>query len=61
MDSLAQKPAPAIRPQLDGEAMLLQCSYWLDHNSQDADLVAADVARRLWKVGRTNVAPKTDA
>jgi small conductance mechanosensitive channel len=61
VDSLAKKPAPTIRPQLDGEAVLLQCSYWLDHNSQDADVVAAEVARRLWKVGRTKVAPQEDA
>ena len=50
IDLLATKPAPAIRPQLDGEAILLQCSYWLDHNAHDPSTVAAEVARRLWKV-----------
>jgi small-conductance mechanosensitive channel len=51
IDMLATKPSPGIRPQLDGEAILLQCSYWLDHNAHDPNTVAAEVARRLWKVG----------
>ena len=61
LDSITQQPAPAIRPQLDGEAMLLQCSYWLDHNAHDPNVIAAEVARNLWKVGRTQAAPPKNA
>jgi len=61
LESVTQQPAPAIRPQLDGEAMLLQCSYWLDHNAHDPNVIAAEVARNLWKVGRTQAAPPKNA
>jgi len=61
VESLAKQPTPAIRPQLDGEAMVLHCSYWLDHNEQDANAVAAEIARRLWKVGRPQDKPDKKA
>lgn len=54
VDALAKKPPPAIRPQLDGEAVVLLCSYWLDHSAHDPSAVAADVARRLWKSQRSS-------
>ena len=44
---VAKVAADRIR---DGEAILLQCTYWLDHNAHDPSTVAAEVARRLWKV-----------
>lgn len=50
--ALADRPAPSVSPQLDGEALLLSCRYWVDQTSHDADAVAADVARRVWKATR---------
>src|SRR5438105_12675882 len=47
IDTLAKKPAPAIRPQVDGEAILLQCSYWLADNAHDPNAIAAEAASRL--------------
>lgn len=48
-DALADRPAPSVSPQLDGEALLLCCRYWVDQTSHDPDAVAADVARRVWQ------------
>ena len=50
MDELADRPAPAVTPQLDGEILLLHCTYWLDQTEHDADAIAAEVTRRVWKV-----------
>lgn len=45
---VAQRPSPSVLPQLDGEAVLLHCRYWVDQQAQDPDAVAAAVAQRLW-------------
>jgi hypothetical protein len=51
--AIASAPAPSIQPQLDGEAAVLQCRYWLDQKHHDPDAVAAQVAARVWKIGRS--------
>jgi small conductance mechanosensitive channel len=48
MDVIAKQPQPSAQPQLDGEAVLLHCRYWIDQRSNNPDAVAADLARRLW-------------
>ncbi len=50
---VARAPSPAVSPLLDGEHLLLQCKYWVDQKEHDPDAVAADVARRLWLIGRS--------
>ena len=55
---VAEKPAPQVTPQLDGEAVLLRCTYWVDQGEHNPDTVSAEVARRLWPVGRTAAGPK---
>jgi len=55
---VAQKPAPSVLPRLDGEWALLRCSYWVDQSAHDPDAVAADVASRLWQVGRPKPKPE---
>ena len=50
--ALADRPEPAVTPQLDGEYVLLRCSYWIDQTEHDPDAIAAEVARRLWRVAR---------
>ncbi len=50
ISEVARDPAPAVQPQLDGEGILLNCSYWLDYRSHDVDAIAAEVARRLWVI-----------
>ncbi|HEX6538984.1 MAG TPA: mechanosensitive ion channel domain-containing protein [Candidatus Dormibacteraeota bacterium] len=45
---LASRPAPAVSPQLDGEFLLVRCTYWMDQASHNPDAVAADVVRRVW-------------
>jgi small conductance mechanosensitive channel len=59
IDAIAKEPAPSVQPQLDGEALLLHCRYWMDQRSGDPDLAAAELARRLWTVAR--VAPTDPA
>jgi small conductance mechanosensitive channel len=58
---IVQQPPPGVRPQLDGEGILLNCDYWLDYRAHDADAVMATVVRRLWVVlegpATTAVAP----
>ena len=51
---VAREPEPAVVPQLDGEGLLLHCSYWLDYRTHDVDAVQADVARRLWVITERN-------
>lgn len=51
--ALVDRPAPSVSPQLDGEALLLSCRYWVDQTSHDPDAVAADVARRVWEATHT--------
>jgi small-conductance mechanosensitive channel len=55
---VARDPAPAVQPKLDGEGILLNCTYWLDYRTHDADAVAAEVARRLWVITESAGAPK---
>lgn len=50
--ALADRPAPSVSPQLDGDALMLSCRYWVDQTSHDPSAVAADVARRVWKATR---------
>jgi small-conductance mechanosensitive channel len=52
VDTVARRPSPAVQPQLDGEATLLRCLYWVDQSLHDPDSVAADLAAKLWAVGR---------
>jgi small conductance mechanosensitive channel len=47
--ALARKPAPGVQPQLDGEAVLLRCSYWIDQSSNDPDALTAQLAEKLWQ------------
>lgn len=51
---VADKPAPQVVPQLDGEWVLLRCTYWVDQNEHSPDAVSIDVARRLWPVARAS-------
>jgi hypothetical protein len=46
-----------VTPQLDGEGILLHCSYWLDYRTHDVDAIAADLARRLWVITETAAPP----
>ncbi|MHB8718577.1 MAG: mechanosensitive ion channel family protein [Candidatus Dormibacteria bacterium] len=50
VETIARSPAPAVRPQLDSDAILLNCDYWLDYRHNEPDAVMADVTRRLWAV-----------
>jgi small conductance mechanosensitive channel len=59
VSEVARDPAPAVQPQLDGEGMLLICTYWLDYRTHDPDVVAAEVARRLWVITESAGAPKS--
>lgn len=47
---IVRQPPPAVRPQLDGEGILLNCDYWLDYRARDTDAVTAEIVRRLWVV-----------
>jgi small-conductance mechanosensitive channel len=58
--NLAGRPAPAVVPQLDGEILLVRCSYWIDQTSHNADAVAADVVGRVWKAVQAAGAPISD-
>jgi small-conductance mechanosensitive channel len=58
ISEVAREPAPSVQPQLDGEGILLNCSYWLDYSNHDVDAVAAEVARRLWLITERSSAPK---
>jgi small conductance mechanosensitive channel len=58
ISEVAREPAPSVQPQLDGEGILLNCSYWLDYRSHDVDAVAAEVARRLWLITGRSGAPE---
>lgn len=49
---IASRPAPAVAPQLDGEFLLVSCTYWMDQASHSPDAVAADVVRRVWAAVR---------
>jgi small conductance mechanosensitive channel len=59
ISEVARDPAPAVQPQLDGEGIVLNCSYWLDYRTHNVDAVAAEVARRLWVITESASAPKT--
>jgi small-conductance mechanosensitive channel len=62
LDAIADRPAPQVQPQLDGEGILLHCRYWIDQRAHDADAVAAELARRLWRTGgRPAPEPRTAA
>jgi small conductance mechanosensitive channel len=50
--AITRRPAPFVQPQLDGEAIVLQCRYWIDQRAHDPDAVAAELARRLWRIAR---------
>jgi small-conductance mechanosensitive channel len=54
---VAKEPHPTVTPQLDGEGILLHCSYWLDYRTHDVDAIAADLARRLWVITGTAAPP----
>lgn len=54
--ALADRPTPSVSPQLDGDVLLLRCTYWVDQTAHDADAVAAEVARRVWHATRPGVA-----
>lgn len=47
--SVAARPAPTITPVVDGEKIVLRCGYWIDQTAQNPDIVAAEVARRVWE------------
>lgn len=49
MEQLTDRPAPSVSPQLDGDQLLVRCTYWIDQTSHDPDAVTADVARRVWQ------------
>ena len=48
MPEIAGRPAPLVEPVVDGEKVVLRCSYWIDQTEQNPDTVAADVVRRVW-------------
>ena len=50
--ALADRPAPSVTPRLEGEILVLHCTYWIDQTEHEADSVAAEVARRVWGVAR---------
>ncbi len=52
MPDVAATPAPSVLPQLDGEAVVVQCRYWVDQQAHDPDAVAAEVARHVWRLAR---------
>lgn len=52
VDAIARQPPPAVQPQLDGDAVLVHCRYWLDQRANDPDAVAAELARRLSSIAR---------
>ena len=54
---IAEQPAPTVLPRLDGEAVMLECRYWVDQLGHDADTVTADLARRLWHVAHPDGGP----
>ena len=54
---VAREPSPTVQPQLDGEGIVLHCSYWLDYRGNDVDAVNADVTRRLWVITESSSAP----
>ena len=58
---VARDPAPAVMPILDGEGMLLNCNFWMDHRTHNADAVTAEVARRLWVITERASAPSPGA
>jgi small-conductance mechanosensitive channel len=49
MPAIAGRPSPLVEPVLDGEKLVLRCSYWIDQTAQNPDTVAADVLRRVWE------------
>ena len=49
---ISRKPLPMVMPQLDGDANLLHCRYWIEYHNHDTDAVTADVAARLAPLGR---------
>ena len=49
---IAGRPAPLVEPVVDGEKVVLRCSYWVDQTAQNPDTVAADVVRRVWDAVR---------
>jgi small conductance mechanosensitive channel len=48
-DAIAPTPRPAVQPQMDGEAVVLRCSVWIDQTSQSPDAVTASLAERVWR------------
>jgi hypothetical protein len=56
---IAQQPSPVVQPQLDGEAVVLHCRYWIDQRAHDPDAVAAELARRLWRTSRLEAEPQS--
>jgi small conductance mechanosensitive channel len=50
ISEIAREPGPTVQPQIDGEGILLHCSFWLDHGTHDVDAVTAEVVRRLWVI-----------
>jgi len=51
-EAVARRPSAVVQPQLDGEATVLRCLYWVDQSRHDPDAVAADLAATLWRSGR---------
>lgn len=45
---VAERPAPAVVPQLEAEVLVVRCTYWIDQTSHNIDAVTADVVRRVW-------------
>jgi small conductance mechanosensitive channel len=50
--AVAKQPEPFVQPQLDGEAVLIRCRYWVDQREHDPDAVAAELVARLASLAR---------
>jgi small conductance mechanosensitive channel len=50
VSTLAERPEPSVAPVLEGDTVVLRCNYWIDQTEHNADAVAADITRRVWKV-----------
>ena len=56
LEAIAQRPEPAVQPQLDGEGVILHCRYWTDQREHDPDAIAATLAQRVWSVAQAPAA-----
>ena len=50
--AVAKAPPPSVQPQLDGEAVVIRCRFWVDQREHDPDSVVAELAGRLSPLAR---------